>query len=68
MPVYLVTASEKVVLRTTYLVEAASQEEAVAKCRDGTVEPVSEEPEDAEWLALRKVEEVDGAAAPHGQA
>ena len=61
MPKYEVEALEKFVVRTTYFVEADSQEQAEALCKSGNVayDSKSTEEGDEEWLETVSVEIVN---------
>lgn len=60
MPKYEVEALEKFVVRTTYLIEADSPEQAETLCKSGNVAYESKEIEggDEEWLETVSVETV----------
>ncbi len=58
MPRFCVVALEKFLVKTTYYVEAATAEEAEAKCKAGEVayEQLEVEEGDDEWLQTLSVE------------
>jgi hypothetical protein len=58
MPIFRVEALEKFVVRTIYVVEAATPEQAEAKCKEGNAAYDQSEIEegDEEWLETISVE------------